>query len=253
MGQPGRRSLSLVVVLWAAGCASAPRAANPSPASPVIRDWTPVVEDDSKTLNPGLVWISADELDADFRAGGEPFEAVIERLGNDVLARFRFAKDVLAAAGVRMDAAVTVYVKNARTSSALEAILKCVSEQTPGKPALGYTLGGRNTLLITTLADMYANYTFTRQYPVAEFLVEPDDDERGKLFLKLIRETVDPGSWDANGSKCTMSISKGVLTVTQTHENLRALEQIMEDVNSTYANDVLDRRMNYHGRWVRKH
>jgi hypothetical protein len=236
--------LALLAIFWTAGCAS--------PPAPISGATTrPIVMDDG--FNPGMTWISPDDLDPDFRAANEPFEAVIKRLGNDVLANFRFDKNALAAAGLRLDVPVSVYVANAKTSSALDAILKSASEQTPGKPQLAYTLGGRNALLITTRADVLANHTFTRQYAMAEFLIDPENDEHGRTLILLIKETVDPPSWEMSGSKCAISASKGVMTVTQTHENLKQVEQIMEDLNATYANDMLERRLHYHGRWVKKH
>jgi hypothetical protein len=206
-----------------------------------------------EVMNPGTDYVPPEALDPDFRAGDEPLNEVLKRLGDSVRVNFKIDDEAMRAAGVKMDVPVAVHVPKARTASALNAVLGSASDRTAGKPGLGYTLVGHNTLLITTRAELFANYLYTREYNVAMFLIDPEGDaSRRDSLVSLIKDAVDPPSWGANDGRCSIEFKGGRLKVTQTHENLRLIEQIFEDIDSTYGSDVYERQLHYGGLWVKR-
>lgn len=202
-----------------------------------------------EVLNPDMEWISPDQLDQDFRAVNEPLEKVVHRLGDEVLSDFKCDHAALAAAGVKLNTPISVVVKKAKARTALDAILRSASAQTPGKPILGYLVSGYNTVLITTAHELYTRWVYTRQYDVVDLMMyEPHDQEQGDALALLIKETVAPTSWTAEGSKCAITYSNGVLSVTQTHENLEAVDALFQQLRE-FRPSPLESRLHPQGLW----
>ncbi len=200
-----------------------------------------------KVLNPDMEWVSPNQLDQDFRAVNEPFEKVIKRLGDEVLSNFKCDHAALTAAGVKIDTPISVYVKRAKAGKALDAILKYASAKTPGKPALGYFISGYNTVSITTERELYSRWVYTREYSIVDLLIDPDQ-ERVDALLLLLKETIAPTSWTTEGGKCAMKYANGVLTVTQTHENLELLDSTLQQLRETNPSP-LESRLHPQGLW----
>ena len=243
---PAVKSGVLLVILGIGGCApdqSAPTATETMRIPPTRLART----NDDDVKNPGMVWISPDELDQDFRAMKEPFEKVVKRLGDEVLSNFKCDHAALSAAGVKMDLPISVDVKKAKGALALQAILKRASEQTPGKPALVYIMSGYNTVLVTTTRELYTNWVYTRQYSMADLMMEPVQ-EREEALIHLIKETVDSDSWTAEGGKCAATYANRTLTVTQTHENLEVLDSLLRQLRETRPTP-LENRLHPQGIW----
>jgi hypothetical protein len=196
--------------------------------------YVPVANDDSQVPTPPK------KLDTDFRADKEPLEQVLQRLAATTDSSLQLNRDAIRAARIALDTPVSVHFKNARISTVLRAVMK----QSEMK-ALGYTING-DYILVTTRADLYANHVYTRQYNARDLLRNwrnKDEDPRTEAFKMLIKETVDPESWDAPGTGCSIKVSDGILTINQTFENLRDFENLLEQLrDTTYP---VDRAINF--------
>ena len=66
--------------------------------------------------------------------------------------------------------------------------------------------------------------------------------ERTDAIIGLIKETVDPNSWE-QGDDCWIKVKRDVLTVRQIMDNHRALEALMGQLYETRTSDVLHMRV----------
>ncbi|HSI34405.1 MAG: hypothetical protein ACAI43_23590 [Phycisphaerae bacterium] len=194
----------------------------------------------------------------DFYADDEPFNEVLGRME---LFNFRLNDKALAAAGVKTDTPVWVLVEKATPRKAVVALLKNLSDRTPGRPRLGYQVHGRFAVFITTQDDLYANHVYSRQFDVTDLFIEDfsrDTEEaratrreRGEAIVGLVCETVDPESWTAGGSRCKASMgADGVLTVTQTQVNITEIEELFVQLRETRFPPI-DTPINGYGNFVR--
>lgn len=179
---------------------------------------------------------------SDFNADKESLQSVLARLNKQTSDSVKVNMDAIKKAGVSMDTPVTVHIKRATVSAVLKAALKQSDKQ-----ALGYSINSWDDFLVTTRSDLFANHVYTRQYNLRDILHEwrfehdaksADVREREAAFVNLIKETVDPNSWEMPGSKCSLQVSEGIVTATQTFENLRDLENLFDQLRETRSSPV---------------
>ncbi len=138
--------------------------------------------------------------------------------------------EALQAAGVKKDAPVTIKLTNIKLPRALQLVL----ESAGGKQARLHASVEDGRVLVTTWDDYVARYTEERDYEVRDLIVPADAAHKtlpGDDLVGLIQDSIAPATWVSVGGKPGVIKEKeGRLTVTQTRENQRLVEDLIGQV-----------------------
>ena len=257
-------SLSLSLLSLAAlSCCAATTMPATKPVADVQRATT-----QSKVASPPA-WRTAPDKgyeEGDFVLNDVPLEVAFTTLVAQTAARpwssirqIRVDWDIIALAGVTRKSPVTVKLWSPKVSKALEAILKSATGGTNAE--LVFVDEGDSSIRITTRDHHLATDGLLREYSVRMFLLELPEDpatvevetlfgekqqmsrrKRIDAIAKLIKETVDAGSW-AKPEACSITVSGERLAIRQVEENHRQIQNLFEQLSETRTYDVLNTRV----------
>ncbi len=87
----------------------------------------------------------------------------------------------------------------------------------------------RDEVLVITTREVMGQTTFTRVYPIHDFLGD-DPDGEGESWAEIVQSTVIPWEWDRQGGPGIIAANRGKLVVTQTDEVHEALSALLNAV-----------------------
>jgi len=138
--------------------------------------------------------------------------------------------EALQAAAIRKDAPVTIKLTNVKFPRAMQLVLESVA----GKQARLHASVEDGRVLVTTLDDYVARYTEDRDYDVRDLIAPANAAHKavpGDDIVGLIQDNIAPNSWvSAGGKPGVIKEKEGRLTVTQTRENHRLIEDLIRQV-----------------------
>jgi hypothetical protein len=210
--------------LWALTAASLTAA----PATQLARPATaPSAPHGNDTIDRGPMF---DRVLPEVVFNGVGLDDAIDFLRDVSGAAFDVNWEALQAAGVKKDAAVTLKLSNVKFPRALQLVLESVG----GKQARLHASVEDGRVLVTTWDDYVAHYTVEREYDVRDLLAPADAGHKampGDDLVGLIQDSIAPASWvSAGGKPGVIKEKEGRLTVTQTRENHRLIEDLIGQV-----------------------
>jgi beta-lactamase regulating signal transducer with metallopeptidase domain len=138
----------------------------------------------------------------------------------------------LAAAGIEKTAPVTTRMRDVKFSTALKAILKDAGGD---NVKLGFEID--EGVLVITTAEELDKHTEVRVYDVRDLLMIKDDKVDAaqlKDLTEAIEQSIEPTSWvTSGGSIGTIKHLSGQIVVTQTKENQKQVESLLEKLRES--------------------
>ena len=147
-------------------------------------------------------------------------------------AKFSVNWKALEAAGVKPQTPITANIRNGKFSKALRIVLDAAGG---AKDKLGYEIGD-GAITISTTADLVRTKIYHLDRRFLEYALARDN---GADLVRLIKDTVDPEHWDANGKACSIEPKKGELVVTQTTDHQQSIVYLLNQLVETHDFPVL--------------
>jgi hypothetical protein len=174
---------------------------------------------------------------------GERFDAVLKIIERDASVKINLDRESLAAAALDpRRLVVTTRLRAVRVRTALEVVLADADTL----DRLRFFVADDGTIMVTTTAGD-AKRSMTRTYDVSDLVDRNGPAGRAALakdLTTLIMETVAPESWVSGGGQRGSITVHGVeLVIRQTPENIRLVEEALEQLRSTRALASLFRRV----------
>ena len=140
-------------------------------------------------------------------------------------------------AGIEKETKISVHFKDVKFEKALATIIEIAGA---GKAKLGSEVD-EGVITVTTAEDLQQHTIVTKTYDIRDLLhgkalvgkmqQSPAEmpRERVELVMKLVTGTIDSESWRDNGGKIgVLKEIHGQLIVTQTEDNQKAIENLLE-------------------------
>lgn len=234
--------------------------------SSVLKATTQATSTTKEVGRPSGGWSGRSEVyeEGDFVLNGVPLDkalaVLVERShGWSGIHRINVEWEALAGVGITRSSGVTVKLWSPKVCKVLEAMME--SARPGSKTDLEFLNEGNSNIRITTRNLHLSRDGLNREYNLHQlFLDIPDEPERDKheggLFgnqprtkddrknaiVQLIKETVDPDSW-IRTEACSIRFVGEVIAVHQVEENLRSIENLIEQLTETRHSDVLNARV----------
>lgn len=136
----------------------------------------------------------------------------------------------LEAAGVQRTTPISVKARNVAFGTALQLIL-----DSAGGPKARLAFEMRNGVITISTADALKVDTIRKTYDIHFLLPDNLDaasrDKRLVAIISLVKGSVDPKSWQDHPASCAVTELKGELTVSQTAENQKQVENVIAQVH----------------------
>lgn len=167
-----------------------------------------------------------------------PLGDVVNFFRNATGMKIKVKWTLLEAAGISRKVPVTARLFNVRTDKALRVIMDSVSS--PQAKLHLETDIANDQIVLTTYSDYVARNTYVREYDIRDLLARwrARGTSSGATLCDditmLIEETVAPDSWVTEGDfPGAIKAVGGRLFITQTRENHRQIDNLMEQLRET--------------------
>lgn len=153
----------------------------------------------------------------------EPLERALQQLIQGTLLQIQFDEDALRSALISKESPVSIKLDKVRLRTALDLILE----------QLRLTWTYRDGTILITTPSAAKNQLIRRSYSVAGLLL-PDRIESAESLMKLLTNTIEPGSWDERGSNGRIEFDPKTesLSILQTATQHMEIDAMLSQVRS---------------------